>query len=42
MTTYSLGEDRVVFVRTAENGKHEVVVKQLESDVKHIVLTPNR
>ena len=42
MTTYSLGEDRVVFVRTSENGKHEIVVRQLDSDVKHIVLTPNK
>ena len=37
MTTYSLGEDTVVFLRTAENGEHEVVVRQLDSDVKHIV-----
>ena len=41
MKQFELSEDRVVFIKRKE-GRHYVIVKQKESDVKTAEMTPNR
>ena len=41
MKQYDLSDDRIVLVKRKE-GRHYVIVKQKDSDVKTVEFTPNR